>query len=392
MTTSDLVIDLTSVSPTAGGVARVAIGVTEGLEEIEAGVRCLVAPGMRQEWVEALPDARIDEVAVRMSAGSGWQTRLRSLLPKSLKTSRLVGAVRRIRSGAVRAAAGEAVVWYPFHRSAATAASSVVTVHDLRVFEADFASEMDQKIITENVRHAKALVCSWPHPYESLIARFPEARGKVFQIPLPVLNSGEASSDRTAPTGTITLLYPAFVTEHKDHATLIRALALMPEARLICTGIETDYANRMRALADSLGVASRVDWRGFVSESELEDAYREADMLVMPSLWEAASGPVLEAVVRRVPFVASDIPPLEAQVRKLGLATADWTFRARDEVALADAVRATVASYGSRVEALAGPAAIVGQQTWRTTASDYHRVFAWVEGSASLPSDLQPEA
>lgn len=391
MTAPSVLVDLTSVSPTAGGgVGRVATGVVEGLTRTGVPARCLVGPGTAELWSDVLPDAELQEVAVRMSAGSDWQTRLRSWLPASLKTSRLVGAVRRVRSGAVRREAGENVVWYPFHRSVATASSSVVTVHDLRVFEPELASVMDQKIIGDNVARAKAVVCSWPHPYESLLERYPDAGSKVFQIPLPVLNAGEPREGRTAPDGSVTLFYPAYVTEHKDHETLIRALALLPDARLILTGAETEYARDMRALAAELGVADRVDWRGYVGNDELDAAYREADVLVMPSLWEAASGPVLEAVVRGIPFVSSDIPPLAAQVRQLGLAEDEWTFSARDPHALASAVNATIESYDRRVAELASPAAVLRERTWESTAADYQRVFSWAAGSGELPADLQP--
>ncbi|GAB3611829.1 glycosyltransferase family 4 protein [Humibacter ginsengisoli] len=393
MTPPEFIVDLTSVSPTTGGgIGRVATGVVDGLARSGADLRCLVGSGTLLEWVAALPETKIDEVAVRMSAGSAWQVRLRSILPPSLKTSRLVGAVRRIRSAAVRSEAGNNVVWYPFHRSLATATNSVVTVHDLRVFEPQLASVMDQRIIAQNVQSAKAIVCSWPHPYESLLERFPEAREKAFQIPLPVLNAGPPRERRKTPTGDVTLLYPAYITEHKNHETLIRALPLLPGARLILTGVENEHGRFVRMLAEQLGVASRIEWRGYVDEDHLDKAYDEADILVMPSLWEAASGPVLEAVIRRIPFVSSDIAPLTAQVRHLGLPVRDWTFRARDERALADAVTATMASYEERVMALEGPANIVGQRTWDSTASDYHRVFAWVAGVGEQPTDLQPEA
>ncbi|WP_345762833.1 glycosyltransferase [Diaminobutyricibacter sp. McL0608] len=387
---ASVVVDLTSVSATSGGgVGRVATGVVDGLASIGVSTRCLVAPGTAAAWRDLLPGADLSEVAVKMAATSGWQNSLRSKMPASLKTSRLVGAVRRVRSGAVKTAAGTDVVWYPFHRSLATAVASVVTVHDLRVFERDFASVMDQRIIEENVRNARALVCSWPHPFDSLIERFPEAEKKSFQIPLPVLNPGRPRATRRTEAQPVTLIYPGYVTEHKDHETLIRALALLPDVRLICTGAETPYARTVRDLADDLGVADRIEWRGYVDETELENAYEEADVLVMPSLWEAASGPVLEAVVRQLPFVASDIPPLRAQVAQLGLHADDWLFPPRDSTALAGAIERAVSSHQSRVDELKAPAQQVGSRTWETTASDYERVFNWANGTGELPADLQ---
>lgn len=384
------VVDLTSLSATSGGgVSRMAVGVVAAMGVLGAAPSCLVGAGTREEWIALLPSADIEEVVVRLDAGSRWQTALRSKLPAGLKTSRVVGVVRRVRSRAVRAAGRRNVIWYPFHRSLATAANSVVTVHDLRVFEPEFASAMDQRIVARNVRRASALVCSWPHPYEALIERFPDARNKTFQIPLPVLNAGPPRNRPRVPGSTVTLLYPAYVTEHKDHETLIRALVQLPEAVLICTGAETAHARAMRALADDLEVSARIDWRGYVEQPELDGAYSEADILVMPSLWEAASGPVLEAVVRRIPFVASDIPPLASQVHALGLPASDWLFAARDPDSLARTVRTTVDAYADRVRALAEPGRAVAARTWQSTAEEYLAVFAWVAGDRDRPTFLQ---
>jgi glycosyltransferase involved in cell wall biosynthesis len=263
-----------------------------------------------------------------------------------------------------------------------------VTVHDLRVFEAEFASPMDQQIISSNVSSAAALVCSWAHPYEHLVQLFPEAASKIFLIPLPVLNQG-SPTNRPAPTSEVRLLYPAHVTPHKNHEVILRGMVERPNLTLTCTGSEVpSHAVYLRRLAQELGVASRVTWRGFISAAELEAEYAKAHILTMPTRWEAASGPLFEAIVRELPFVASNISPLRAQLRSLNLdaPSFDWD----DASQFVAAVDSVVDDYEGFRKSLVEPAKLVRGRTWRDTADEYSEVFSWAAGTGSAPDHLQP--
>ena len=48
-----------------------------------------------------------------------------------------------------------------------------------------------------------------------------------------------------------------------------------------------------------------VHWLGFVSEEELVELYRHATALVFPSRYEGFGLPILEAMARRTPVIAS---------------------------------------------------------------------------------------
>lgn len=388
-----ILIDLTSVSPEAsGGVGQVARGVVGGIVALGMPARCFVLPGTEEDWnkefvgLGAYPT--FEPVNIAMRADSRWQIALRRILPAHAFLSGMLHAVRTMRSRAVARRSFNAVVWYPFHRSVSSSNSAVVTVHDLRVFEPGLESAMDQKILRSNIKHARALICSWPHPYEHMLRLFPEASGKAFLIPLPVLNPGRAV-DRTIRTGNpIRLFYPAFVTPHKNHEVIIRALALRDNFRLICTGQEVEeYARKMKVLAAELGVADRIEWRGHVSRDELEREYAAAHILVMPSKWEAASGPIYEAVVRRLPFVASAIEPLTAQISALGISSPTFAWNDPDQAA--NAIDRVIESYETYKAELVKPAEGLLKRSWEDTARDYSDVFEWVSGSADKPVRLQ---
>lgn len=386
-----ITVDLTSIRPGGGGgVERVAVGIVSALGRIGLPLHCLVSLQSLPDWKRELPESihsSISETKVSMRSDSVWQKYLRRIMPQPLRESAFVGMVRQRRSKAVASAGKSSVVWFPFHRVYASAMNSVVTVHDLRVFEKNLASPMDQKIIRANVANAKALICSWPHPYGQLREMFPEASEKIFLIPLPVLNPGEKFVRKISPRSQVTLFYPAFVTPHKNHEVLIRALAILPEAKLVCTGAETEqHVKFLQSLARQLGVDNRIEWHGYVSKERLEEAYRNAHILVMPTRWEAASGPVFEAVARQLPFVASDIAPLRTQVDTLRLEGA--FFDPDDPLDLARSLTNCIENYDSRVAALDTAAEAIRKRDWDATGGDYARVFAWVAGTATKPTDL----
>jgi glycosyltransferase involved in cell wall biosynthesis len=75
-------------------------------------------------------------------------------------------------------------------------------------------------------------------------------------------------------------------------------------------------------MAVAEGVQEKIDFRGMISPSELNKLYDECAALVMPTLHEAASGPVMEAFVRGVPVLCADIPSLRDQIEQSGGAVA----------------------------------------------------------------------
>ncbi|WP_136028748.1 glycosyltransferase [Microbacterium sp. PF5] len=386
----DLTLDFTSVSPSSGGVGVVAAGVAEGLEAADVRFRCLVNAEAADAWAERLPSltSAIVPVTVALSATSRWQQALRRLVPRSSRLAQLlIGRVRAVRARSTSSALGDGVVWQPFHRVPLGGARTVVTVHDLRVFEPGLASPMDQEIIARNVERAAAVICSWAHPYGSLIERFPAAADKTFLIPLPVLNSGPWT-DRALPDGgALRLLLPGFVTPHKNHEVLVRALPQLPGAVAVFTGAEDGtQGDQLRALATELGVADRIEWLGFVDAERLEAEYAAADLLVMPTRWEAASGPVFEAIVRGLPFVASRIPPITAQLATLGLPAPTFDPDAPDE--LVAAIREATADHAAFVDRLRPLSAELRARTWRQMAQEYDQVFAWAGGRGDKPQHL----
>lgn len=99
--------------------------------------------------------------------------------------------------------------------------------------------------------------------------------------------------------------------EHgKGHDRVIASLPTLAAARpdivYLIVG-EGDDRRRLEALARTAGVADRVLFASAVSDAELPDYYRLADVFVMPSVQEGFGIVLLEAAASGLPVVAGNI-------------------------------------------------------------------------------------
>jgi phosphatidylinositol alpha-1,6-mannosyltransferase len=89
----------------------------------------------------------------------------------------------------------------------------------------------------------------------------------------------------------------ARVQDHKGHETVLRALALLPEAErkefvYVIAG-KGPHVKALRELTNTLGVSQLVSWLGFVADSELPLVYQAADVFVLCTR-HCANPPVVE--------------------------------------------------------------------------------------------------
>jgi glycosyltransferase involved in cell wall biosynthesis len=140
------------------------------------------------------------------------------------------------------------------------------------------------------------------------------------------------SADR-AP-GAPLLVCVGRLSHQKGQDVAIRALALLGDrvARLRLVGAESGGGERveLEALAESLGVSDRIEWRGGIDDTAPE--YRAADVVVTPSRWDGLSLALLEAMASGAPIVASDVNGSES------LGDAGVIVPPDDPQALADAI------------------------------------------------------
>ena len=140
--------------------------------------------------------------------------------------------------------------------------------------------------------------------------RSPDVIRNGTQVP-PLMSPAERDERRAAARREIGLsrsgallvaignLYPV-----KDHATLIRAVADLPDVQVAIAGRGEEEDN-LRLLAQELGVADRIHLLGL--RSDVSRLLTAADLFVHPSRSEGLPLAILEAMAAQTPIVASRV-------------------------------------------------------------------------------------
>lgn len=134
-------------------------------------------------------------------------------------------------------------------------------------------------------------------------------------VPIPFPNPDFSQIDETLPKWTPDrpfFFYPAQFWPHKNHATLLHALAWLsasgkPVPDLVLVGSDKGNLAYLKSMAASLQVADRVHFAGFVPCGELKALYRKAVALVFPSLLGPNNLPPQEAASLDCPIILSDL-------------------------------------------------------------------------------------
>ena len=114
----------------------------------------------------------------------------------------------------------------------------------------------------------------------------------------PVLLLGTTTPMPVSSSATV--LFAGRLVPEKGVQDLIRALASVTvDWKLIVAGEGPDRAEA-QALADRLGVAQRIQFAGWLNETQIDEAYRQSACVAYPSRWPEPFGRVgPEVFVRR---------------------------------------------------------------------------------------------
>jgi len=111
----------------------------------------------------------------------------------------------------------------------------------------------------------------------------------------------------------------------KNHIGLINAfvrlLAAHPDLphHLVLAGQNTWFTPRVMAAAQASGVASRIHFTGFVSDSDLIQLYNACDCFVFPSFYEGFGLPILEAMASGCAVACSNTSAMPEVAEGAGL-------------------------------------------------------------------------
>ena len=192
--------------------------------------------------------------------------------------------------------------------------------------------------------------------------------------PLRSLRLREKISVSESPTGAFkTVLFVGNLVHVKGVDRLLRAIANVPEARLVVIG-DGKQRRSLQDLARSLGIGNRVSWLGRLPQDEVADRMRRADCLCLPSRSEGMPNVVLEALACGTPVVATavgEVPHIvQNGVNGYVVPTGD------DETVSAELVRALDTCL---------------RRSWSPQGiSDTVRQYSWEEAARTMVGRLEP--
>jgi glycosyltransferase involved in cell wall biosynthesis len=197
------------------------------------------------------------------------------------------------------------------------------------------------------------------------------ARDRVAYIPHPVFEL-DTPTDPAPPTGS-TLLFFGLIRAYKGLDVLVRALAELPDARLVVAGDPLDSVEPVQELARELHVDGRIEWRlGFVPDEEVVRLMADATVVVLPYLRTDASGVLATAIGHGRPVVVSDVGSLGETVREFGLGE---VAPPGDAHAFAEACRRLLSDPARLRAAFEGTRAAREALTWDAAAAEHERVY-----------------
>ena len=177
----------------------------------------------------------------------------------------------------------------------------------------------------------------------------------------------------------------------KNQIGLIRAFAKLLKAypqlkqNLILVGKETWFAARVREAAKESGVGDRIQFFGFVSDSDLLQFYNACDVFVFPSFYEGFGLPVLEAMACGRAVISSNTSALPEVVDGAALLFDPYAV---DEIVRAIADILLDSELRTRMERLGLQRA--AHFSWQKTAERTLAVFQEVAEHSVAPVRLGP--
>ncbi len=170
--------------------------------------------------------------------------------------------------------------------------------------------------------------------------------------------------------------YPAMLCEHKNHLRLLEALAYLRDQKgvivhLVCTGyLFPTVWPKVEQRVQELGLDCQVRFLGMVSPEQLRAIYRLSTFVIVPTLFEAASGPVFEAWHEGVPVACSGVTSLPEQVGDAALLFDPYSVEA-----IANATLSLAADGGLREELMLKGRRRLVDFSWERTAKAYRAVY-----------------
>lgn len=204
----------------------------------------------------------------------------------------------------------------------------IITMHDLQEFhfpEYFSSQERLHRAINnkKSLEESSFVIVSFNHIKADILRFFNIKENKISICPPPFAenwftndnhsNLVEVKKKYSLPD--IFILYPAATWQHKNHINLFNAIYNLKKTgmivRLICTGNKTEYfENILSKKITLLNLQNEVNFLGIIPENDLISLYKLTSLVVIPTKYEAGSGPLYEAMRYKSPVICSNVTSL----------------------------------------------------------------------------------
>jgi len=233
-------------------------------------------------------------------------------------------------------------------------------------------------VLRRVLRAAAAVVVFTEEQRQAIASEYGVAAARIFVIRNGVGDSFFNDDDRVL-SARPRLLYVGRLATEKNVSALLQALAGVSErfeTMLVGDGnLETDLQHE----SAKLGLRN-IRFYGRAEGQQLLDAYRAADVLVLPSRHEGMSLVLLEALAMGLPVVATDI----SGNREVVLHGENGLLVPPDDPAALRAALLEITADPDRYERMSRAARKLAEQyRWESVSDDFERLYVWVRGPAS---------
>jgi glycosyltransferase involved in cell wall biosynthesis len=320
-----------------GGVEQVLIGIAAGLSALEDDDEeflLLTNPG-EEDWIRPYVGGPCRLLSTRRGRA---QWRVRAVVRGVVERTPRIGPrfSLRVSDGTVECADAD-LVHFPIQDAFLTELPSIYQPHDLlHLHHPEFFSAWErarrERIYRTHCERARMVVAMTTWGRRDLVDSYGLPEEKVRVVPwgsvlweYPKPSAADLEWLRralTLPDGF--LLYPAQTWPHKNHETLLEALALIKRREglavpLVCPGKRSSDFERIERRVRELDLADTTQFPGFISPIELRGLYELATALVFPSRFEGWGLPVCEAFSAGLPVASSSAAGLPDLVGDAGL-------------------------------------------------------------------------
>jgi len=292
------------------------------------------------------------------------------------------------------------VIHFPYQSMELCAVPSVFNPHDLQHLHLPEFFTKESIRLRETwyrlwCRYAKIVVVATEWVKNDLVSKYNIDRNKIYTIPFgaPTEAYKEVSSENLYQAiekfglPKIFALYPAQTWAHKNHIRLLEAIALLRDrhnfmVQIVCTGRQNDFFPNIIDNMTKLGLDHQVRFLGFVDPEELRALYKLAQFVILPTLFEADSFPLIEAWFEGTPVACSNVTCLPKQAGNAAYLFNPWSVQSIAYALLRmsrdDKLRGDLSRYGTERIRLF---------SWERTARMYRTVYRKLANYSSSEED-----